>query len=116
MLINFPYIKRDSPVHRLDPRAKVLLLFGFGIIAAQTSNFWFMLAGLLGSIYYYSQAHLKWVETRRIWILIITANLLIILINYFISGGAVVQGVDLSHQHVLFNMPFLGLKSHAPYI
>lgn len=115
MLINFPYIKRDTPLHRLDPRAKFVLLIAYGFAAAQTSNFWIILAGLLAAIFYYSQGHLKWVETRRVWYFIIALNLMIVIGNYFLSGGAVVQGVDLQHQHVLFNLPFLGFKRQAPF-
>jgi energy-coupling factor transport system permease protein len=116
MLINFPYIQRDTPVHRLDPRAKFLLLFAYGLAAAQTSNIWIILAGLIAAGWYYSQAHLKWKETRQVWIFIIILNLMIIVSNYFLSGGAVVKGVDISHPHILFSLPFIGLKSTAPYI
>lgn len=117
MLINFPYIDRDSPVHRLDTRAKFVLLFAYGFAVAQTSNFWVMLVGFILALYYYNQAHLKWSETKRAWFLIIILNVMIIFVNYFLSGGAVVQGVDLpQHQHVLYYLPFLGLKGHFPFI
>ncbi len=117
MLINFPYIKRDSPIHRLDTRAKFVLLFAYGFAVAQTSNFWVMLAGFILAAYYYKQARLKWSETKRAWYLIIALNVMIIFVNYFLSGGAVVQGVDIPrHQHVLYYLPFLGLKGHFPFI
>jgi energy-coupling factor transport system permease protein len=116
MLINFPYIKRDSFVHRLDPRAKFLLLFAYGFAAAQTSNFWVILAGLIGASIYYQQARLKWIETKRAWILIIALNVMIVFVNYFLSGGAVVQGVDLTHQHILYSLPFLGLQRNPPFL
>ena len=116
MLINFPYIKRDTPIHRLDPRTKFVLLFALGFAVAQTSNFWVMFACLLGAAFYYRQAHLKWVETKRAWYLIIALNVMIIFVNYFLSGGSVVQGVDLTHQHVLFTLPFLALKRQFPFL
>ncbi len=116
MLINFPYIKRDSPVHRLDPRTKLILLLAFSFTAAQTSNFWVILAGFMLAAFYYSQAHLKWSETRRAWIFIIALNIMLVVVNYFLSGGAVVQGVDLSHQHVLFTLPFIGFKRQPPFV
>lgn len=116
MLINFPYIKRDSPIHRLDPRSKLILLLAFGFAAAQTSNFWVILAGFILAAFYYSQAHLKWIETRRAWIFIIALNVMLIGVNYFLSGGGVVQGVDLSHQHVLFTLPFFGFKRQPPFV
>ena len=72
MLINFvSFIKPDTPVHRLDPQIKFVLLFAYSLSAAQTSNFWFILAGLIGASYYYSQAKLKWSETKRVWYFII---------------------------------------------
>src|SRR5207247_1916577 len=43
-------------------------------------------------------------------------NLMIISLNYFLSGGAVVQGVDLTHQHVLYRLPFIGLQHQAPFV
>jgi energy-coupling factor transport system permease protein len=116
MLINFVYIKRDSPVHRLDPRVKFVLLFAYSLSAAQTSNFWFILAGLIGASYYYSQARLKWSETKRVWYFIIFITFILVVVNYFISGGAIVQGVDLSNQRILFYLPFIGLKPHFPFI
>jgi len=115
MLINFPYIQRNSFVHRLDPRAKFLLLFAYGFAVAQTSNFWVIFGGLIGAAIYYQQAHLKWVETKRAWFIIIVLNIMIVFVNYFLSGGAVVQGVDLTHQHVLYNLPFLGLSRQFPF-
>jgi len=116
MLINFPYIKRDSAVHRLDPRTKLILFFAFTFIVTQTSNFWFILAGLIGALLYYSQAHLKWSETRQAWFFIIILTVMLVVGNYFISGGAVIQGVDVNHQHNIYSLPFIGLKGKAPYI
>ncbi len=116
MLINFVYIKRDSPVHRLDPRVKFVLLFAYSLSAAQTSNFWFILTGFIGALYYYNQARLKWEETKRVWYFIFFLTFILIFVNYFISGGAIVQGVDLSNQKILFYVPFIGLKPHFPFI
>ncbi|MBX5458424.1 MAG: energy-coupling factor transporter transmembrane protein EcfT [Thermogemmatispora sp.] len=116
MLITLPYIKRDTPIHRLDPRAKLLLLLAYGLAAAQTSNVWLILAGFVGAACYYALARLKWSETRRAWLFIIFLNVILVFGNYFLSGGAIVQGIDLSHQHQLFSLPFLGFLNHPPYI
>jgi len=107
MLINFVYIKRDTAIHRLDPRVKFALLFAYSFSAAQTSNFWFILAGFIGAIYYYRSARLKWSETRRAWYFIIFITFILVVLNYFISGGAIVQGVDLS-----LPIPFTTNPSH----
>lgn len=116
MLINFPYVKRDTPVHRLDPRTKIVLLFAYSFSVVQTSNFWFILTGFIIASFYYSQAHLKWSETRRPWTFILAFVTVLVVVNYFLSAGGIVQGVDLSHQHILFSMPYIGLTSHPPYI
>jgi energy-coupling factor transport system permease protein len=116
MLINFVYIKRDTPIHRLDPRVKFALLFAYSLSAAQTSNFWFILASFIGAIYYYRLARLKWSETKRAWYFIIFITFILVLVNYFISGGAIVQGVDLSHPHHLFDLPFIHFTRTFPFL
>lgn len=116
MLINFVYIKRDTPIHRLDPRVKWVLLFAYAFSVMQTVNFWFTLGGFIFAAFYYSQAHLKWSETKVPWLFIIFLTFVLVVVNYFISGGAIVQGVDLSHQHILYNLPFIGFKAKPPFI
>src|SRR2546421_7284233 len=116
MLINFPYIKRDSPMHRLDARVKFIVLLAFTFAIVQTSNLWITLVGLIVAAYYYSRAYLKWSETKRVWIFIIALNIMIIIANYLIAGGAIVPGIDLNHQHLLFSLPFIGFKARPPFI
>ncbi|GHO58726.1 energy-coupling factor transporter transmembrane component T family protein [Ktedonobacter robiniae] len=116
MLINFPYVERDTLVHRLDVRAKLLFLVAFSLMVAQTSNFWFMLAAFLVSAFYYQQCHLHWRETRAAWRFVIVLNVMIVLGNFFLTNGAVVRGVDVASFHVLTHIPFPGFISHAPYL
>ena len=116
MLITFAYIERNSAIHRLDPRVKLVLLFAFSFSMYQTINLWVVLIGLIISAFYYSQAHLKWAETKRAWHLLITLIAVLVGANYILSGGNVVPTVDLAHQHVLYNLPFLGFKPRPPYI
>ncbi len=116
MLINFPYIERDSFVHRLDPRTKLILLFAFIFLVASSSNFWFILACLLVSILYYSQARLTWAETKTAWVYIIILALTLVFFNYFITAGSVVQGIDLSHQHILYRLPFFQFSGTFPFV
>lgn len=116
MLINFPYIQRDSPVHRLDARAKLLLLFAFSFAVAQTSNFWIILAALVGAMLYYRQTYLKWSETRRTWYFVIALNIMIVLSNFFVSGGVIIRGTDVVAPHVFYQLPFIGFTSSSPFI
>src|SRR4051812_33148832 len=116
MLINFPYVKRESFVHRLDPRTKIILLFAFIFLIAQSSNFWFILSGFLLAMLYYSQARLTWRETKAAWFYIVVLAVVLVIVNYFVTAGAVVQGIDLSHQHILYRVPFLQLTSKPPFV
>ena len=116
MLINFRYVKRDTPIHRLDPRVKFALLFAYAFSVAQTVNLWFILPGFIGICCYYRAARLTWAETRRTWLPLFFLGFILIFVNYFLSGGAIVQTVDLSHQHILFHVPFIGLTNHVPFI
>jgi energy-coupling factor transport system permease protein len=116
VLINFPYVKRDSFVHRLDARTKIILLFLFIFTVTQSSNFWFVLIGLLLAIIYYSQARLTWGETKTAWLYIIWLAVMLVVVNYFITAGAVVQWIDLSHQHVLYRLPFFQFTSQFPFV
>ncbi|HEY4383339.1 MAG TPA: energy-coupling factor transporter transmembrane component T [Ktedonobacteraceae bacterium] len=115
MLINFPYIQRDSFVHRLDPRTKIILLFLFIFSITQSSNFWFVLVGLLLAIVYYYQARLTWAETKTAWVYIIALAVMLVVVNYFITAGAVVQWINLSHQHILFSVPFFQFTGKPPF-
>ena len=116
MLINFPYIKRDSPVHRLDPRTKIILLFAFIFIITQSSNFWFVLVGFIIACIYYSQARLTWSETRVAWVYIIVLSLVLVVANYLITAGEVVQGVDMTHEHIFLRLPFFTLIGRLPFV
>lgn len=116
MLINFNYVKRDTPIHRLEPRVKFVLLLAYAISAVQTSNVWFLLLGMIGALIYYRAARLTWAETRRPWIFIFVITFMVVFLNYFIAGGSIVQNVDLSHPHILFHVPFIGLNGHFPFI
>lgn len=116
MLISFAYIKRDSPVHRLDPRTKLILLLAYSFSMYQIINFWVVFCGLIFAIFYYSQAHLKWVETKHVWKFLSILILFIVGLNYILSAGNIVPISDVSQQHVLLRLPFLGFSRHLPYI
>ncbi|HEY1348872.1 MAG TPA: energy-coupling factor transporter transmembrane component T [Ktedonobacteraceae bacterium] len=116
MLINFVYIQRDTPIHRLDPRVKFALLMAYALSVAQTSNLWFVLGGFVGTLLYYRASQLRWAETRRTWIFVLFLCFIFTVVNYVFSGGANVQGVDMAHPHILFFLPSLGLIGHWPFL
>jgi energy-coupling factor transport system permease protein len=116
MLMTFAYIKRDSFVHRLDPRVKLVLLFAFSFAMYQTINFWVVLVGFLISLIYYRAARLKWEETKGTWRFVFVLVAVIVCANFLLSGGAVVPGLDVAKEHILFSVPFLAFQRHAPFI
>jgi energy-coupling factor transport system permease protein len=116
MLANFSYIERDSFVHRLDPRTKIILLFVYSFTVLQTSNVWIVAIGFLLVMVYYALAHLHWRETKQTWRLIFTISIGLALVNYILSRGNILQGVDVNHIHVLITFPFVGFQTQPPYI
>jgi energy-coupling factor transport system permease protein len=80
------------------------------------ANVWFLLVGFLGACCYYRASRLTWAETKRPWIFIGIITFIVVVVNYFLSDGAIVQNVDISHAHVLFSTPFFGLRSHFPFV
>lgn len=116
MLMTFAYIERDSFVHRLDPRVKLVLLFAFSFALYQTINFWVVLTGFLISLIYYNSALLKWSETKRTWKFVFVLVGVIVCANFLLSGGNVVPGLNMANEHALFSIPFLGFQRHAPFV
>ncbi len=116
MLMTFAYIERDSFVHRLDPRVKLVLLFAFSFAMYQTINFWVVLTGFLISLIYYNSARLKWSETKRTWKFVFVLVGVIVCANFLLSGGNVVPGLNVANEHALFSIPFLGFQRHAPFV
>jgi energy-coupling factor transport system permease protein len=116
MLANFSYINRNSFVHRLDPRTKIILLFAYSFIVIQTSNVWIIAIGFTLAIIYYFLAHLKWKETKQTWRLILSISIGLALVNYILSAGNILQGVDVGHIHILLTLPFIGFRAQAPYL
>ncbi len=116
MLMTFAYIERDSFVHRLDPRAKLILLFAFSFAMYQTINFWVVLIGFLISLIYYNSAQLKWEETKGTWRFVFFLVAVIVFSNFLFSGGNVVPGLNVANEHTLFSLPFIGFQRHFPFI
>lgn len=114
--MTFAYIKRDSFVHRLDPRVKLILLFAFSFAMYQTINFWVVLVGFLISILYYRSARLKWSETKSTWRFVFVLVTVIVCANFLLSSGAVVPGLNVANEHLLFSIPFLSFQRQFLFI
>lgn len=116
MLISFHYVKRETPIHRLDPRVKFTLLMAYTLSVAQTSNLWFILLSFTGACLYYRAAQLTWSDTWRSWRFVLFLCFILVIVNYVLSGGANIQGIDQSHPHVLLILPSLRLSGQFPFL
>lgn len=116
MLATFSYIQRDSFVHRLDPRTKLIVLFAYSFAMLQTSNVWIITIGFVLALLYFRASRLTWQETKSTWRLVLTITLLLTVGNYILARGDILQGLDpIAHMHIVFMIPFLGFLPHSPY-
>jgi len=74
-----------------------------------------VLTGFIIACIYYSQARLTWSETKLAWVYIIVLSIVLVVANYLITAGEVMQGVDVIREHVLFRLPFFTLIGRLPF-
>jgi energy-coupling factor transport system permease protein len=87
MLAHFAYVPRDSPIHRLDPAAKVIFMlcyiFSMGLFYDVR-----VLAILLAiGLGYYALARLRWAETRRAWTFVLVFVFVLVGISTLVWGA-----------------------------
>lgn len=102
MLATFSYVERDSPIHRLDPAAKVvfLLCYLFSVVLFLDLR---VLALLLAIGFgYYGLARLRWEETRRAWLVVLVFAGILVGLSAVLWGG----GQTVAHPHLVFTAPF----------
>lgn len=105
MIANFKYIDAATPIHRLDPRTKIVLLLCVSLIAAALRDLRVLLALLALTALYYSLARLPWRATRTAWTFILFLIIFVVGFNTLIAGtGQVDQG-----SVVLLRLP-LGIR------
>jgi energy-coupling factor transport system permease protein len=92
MIASFKYLDKSTPIHRLDPRTKIVLLLCTAFTAASVRDLRALLALLALAIIYYALARLPWRETRAAWRFIIFFIFVLAGFNTLILGaGAVGQ-------------------------
>jgi energy-coupling factor transport system permease protein len=102
MIASFKYIDKSTPIHRLDPRTKIVLLLCAAFTAASIRDLR-ALGFLLGlAIVYYTLARLPWSATRGAWRFFLFFIVVIVGFNTLIAGAA--GGDDGSV--VLLRLPF----------
>jgi energy-coupling factor transport system permease protein len=106
MLVNWAYVERDTLIHRIDPRARIIFMlcaliavgfvpFGAGVGLWDARLVLFFLALSFLQIFL---ARLTWQQTKRFWIVITVVGVVLSLITLLTGRGAV-GTYNLSDQH-----------------
>jgi energy-coupling factor transport system permease protein len=111
MLVNWAYVERDTIIHRMDPRARIIFMLcaliavgfvpggsaGAGIWDIRLVSFFLALSFLQILL-----ARLTWEQTKRFW-LVITIVAIALSIITLLTGRGEVGTVDLSDQHPIWS-------------
>jgi len=76
------YVEGNSPVHRLDPRAKLTFIFFLILSLTLASSLIQVLPLLIVSLLFYFSARLPWEKTRGTWAFILAALIVLSAMNY----------------------------------
>jgi energy-coupling factor transport system permease protein len=105
MIASFKYLDKPTPIHRLDPRTKIVLLLCAAFTAASVRDLRALLALLAFTIVYYTLARLPWRETRAAWRFILFFIVVLAGFNTLILGAGSTEGEAI----VLLRLP-LGIQ------
>jgi energy-coupling factor transport system permease protein len=112
MLVNWAYVERDTIIHRMDPRARIIFmlcaLISVGFIPGGSSGagIWDLRMVLFFLFLAFLQiflARLTWQQTKRFWIVITIVGVVLSLIT-LLTGRGQVGTFDLSAQHPLWSV------------
>jgi energy-coupling factor transport system permease protein len=113
VLVDWRYRPRDTWVHRLDPRVKILTLIIPVLIGAQVEDIRLMVLLFAASLFYYWSARIPWRDIRRIWIYFSIFVLVLVSVNALVFTGGGQSGVP---SRLLVSWPWLGLKGSFPFL
>jgi energy-coupling factor transport system permease protein len=88
VIASFKYLDKSTPIHRLDPRTKIVLLLAFALAGGALRDLRALLPLLGLAMLYYALARLPWSETRRAWRFFLFFIVIIVGINTLIAGAA----------------------------
>ena len=112
MLVAWRYRPRDTWVHRLDPRVKILTLVVPVLIAAQVQDVRWMLLLFAVGIAYHLSARIPWHDVRRPWTYFSVFVLVLVSVNALVFTG----GGQTAHSRVLLSWPWLGVGGGFPFL
>ena len=87
MIASFKYVDKSTPIHRLDPRTKIVLLLAAAFTAASLRDLRALLALLVMAMVYYALAQLPWRDTRHAWRFFLFFILVVVGFNTLIAGA-----------------------------
>jgi energy-coupling factor transport system permease protein len=105
MIASFKYLDKSTPIHRLDPRTKLIMLLATAFTAATVRDLRALLALLAISAIYYALARLPWRETRAAWMFIFVFIFVLAGFNTLILGSGAAENEAV----VLVRLP-LGIE------
>jgi energy-coupling factor transport system permease protein len=113
MLVNWAYVERDTIIHRLDPRARIIFMItaiiALGFIPGEVGGgLWDIRMILIFSTIAFLQiflARLTWHQTRRFWIVISVVAVVLSLIT-LLTGRGQVGLYDTAVEHPLWMPSF----------
>src|SRR5581483_9142744 len=111
MIATFKYLNISTPIHRLDPRTKIVLVLCTAFTAATVRDLRALAALLALALVYYALARLPWRETRAAWRFIFFFIFILVGINTLILGAA----GDQPGAVVLLRLP-LGIQITWPNV
>ena len=109
MLVTFRYLAKETPIQRLDPRAKFIFLLCFLFSVTQFWDLRLLLVFFGVAMGYYALAQLPFRETRRAWFFMVFFAVVLVGVNtLFVRGGR-----RFETEHILFRLPLLSLPITA---
>lgn len=102
MIASFKYLDKSTPIHRLDPRTKLVMLLVTAFTAATVRDLRALLVLLALSAIYYALARLPWSETKTAWKFIFFFIFVLVGFNTLILG----TGASDDSGPILFRLPF----------
>ena len=115
MLVSWRYKYRNSPMDRIDPRARWIFSFAFLLSISMFWNARYLVFFFILAVIWYGIGRTRWKETRRGWLLVSIMLFSMIVINTIITGGGA-GGVVPEGGHVLwpngFTLPLVNWRVH----
>jgi energy-coupling factor transport system permease protein len=117
VLVSWAYADRNTIIHRLDPRARIIFmvcsLIAVGFVPGQGIGYWdarFVLVFMVLAFLQIFLARLTWRQTRRFWIVITVVAVMLSLVTLLTGRGAA-GTYSRATEHVLWSI--LGLEISA---